>query len=200
MEAMLSVALIATPPAFVAGWLLSKSVLRRSAAQPDALAGEAMPATQPAAGSDSPVAETTPADDKRLVALRNEITLLREGVAERDHQLQNLRQNLKSQPVPPEDTPGTARATLRKSMEQAQARLAAREAQVAELQREIDAAGEKSRRRIVARIGLARQVPVASEAGTPATDHIERIAGRASAARLAAAGEGRCRGAGKFRA
>jgi len=138
MQNLLPALLVSAPIAFVAGWLLSKSVLRRKVvpaaevveAIGDTDAGEQLQAGVPGTESDAVKAEAGTADVQNMQA---EIRLFREAVAERDQQLTELRRQVQEHATPPEDTPATARGKARLLLEQMKERLDSSEAQAGSL-------------------------------------------------------------------
>lgn len=126
MSTIFSTVLIASPPAFLAGWLLSKALFRQLALQRSLLdTGKPAKAVAPAAIAAngqhdhaavkkviaerqaaqqqvSQLREQLGAAQQRLQPLQGEVQLLKEAVAEREHQLLDLRRKLQVQGTPPE--------------------------------------------------------------------------------------------------
>jgi predicted flap endonuclease-1-like 5' DNA nuclease len=133
MSTVFSTVLMASPPAFLIGWVLSKalfrqSVLSRSAVDTNLSASAAPTVANPAAtGSIDQVAikkmiaerqqaqqlvsqlrDQLGAAQQRLQPLQGEVQLLKEAVAEREHQVLDLRRKLQQQSTPPEVEVGAA--------------------------------------------------------------------------------------------
>ncbi len=133
MSTVFSTVLIASPLAFLLGWVLSKalfrqSVLSRSAVDKSLSANAAPTLADPAAtGSIDQVAikkmvaerqqaqqlvsqlrDQLGAAQQRLQPLQGEVQLLKEAVAEREHQVLDLRRKLQLQSTPPEIEVGVA--------------------------------------------------------------------------------------------
>jgi len=171
MSTILTTVLITAPLAFLVGWLLSKVLFRHltitrpnpvtasnAAAQPAAtpkqtqtLAAVQLPNKSGAAPQ---VLDALRALQKRFTAsqterqaLQNETQLLKEAVAERDHRVLELKQQLAVISIPPEDTqPGTVamqNAKQAKDMRALQQRLQAHELEMVQLRRELVTAEEK---------------------------------------------------------
>jgi len=127
MSTIFSTVLIASPPAFLAGWLLSKALFRQLALQRSLLnAGVPVNASAPEATTtgNEQIDQTTAknliaerqhaqqqanqlreqlgAVQQRLQPLQGEVKLLKEAVAEREHQVLDLRRKLQVQGTPPE--------------------------------------------------------------------------------------------------
>jgi len=171
MSTILTTVLITAPLAFLVGWLLSKVLFRHltitrpntvtasnAAAQPDATPKhtQTLAAVQPPNKSAAApqVLDALRALQKRFTAsqterqaLQNETQLLKEAVAERDHRLLELKQQLAVVSSPPEDTqPGTVaiqNAKQAKDMRALQQRLQAHELEMVKLRRELVTAEEK---------------------------------------------------------
>ena len=171
MSTILTTVLITAPMAFMVGWLLSKVLFRHltitrpnpvtdsnAAAQPDATPKhtQTLPAVQLPNKSGSPpqVLDALRALQKRFTAsqadrqaLQDETQLLKEAVAERDHRVLELKQQLAVVSSPPEDTqPGTVaiqNAKQAKDMRALQQRLQAHELEMVKLRRELVTAEEK---------------------------------------------------------
>jgi predicted flap endonuclease-1-like 5' DNA nuclease len=171
MSTILTTVLITAPLAFLVGWLLSKVLFRHltitrpnpaadsnAAAQPDTTPKhtQTLPDIQPTNKSGSTPQElnvlrtlqkrfTASQTDRQ--ALQNETQLLKEAVAERDHRVLELKQQLAVVSSPPEDTqPGTVamqNAQQAKEMRTLQKRLNANELQIVQLRRELVTAEEK---------------------------------------------------------
>jgi predicted flap endonuclease-1-like 5' DNA nuclease len=133
MSTVFSTVLIASPPAFLIGWLMSKalfrrSVLNRSAVDTNLPANAApIPESPAATGSIDQAAvkkvlaerqqaqqlvsqlrDQLGAAQQRLQPLQAEAQLLKEAVAEREHQVLDLRRKLQQQSMPPEVEVGAA--------------------------------------------------------------------------------------------
>jgi predicted flap endonuclease-1-like 5' DNA nuclease len=171
MSTILTTILITAPLAFMAGWLLSKVLFRHltitrpnpvtdssATAKPTTTPKhtQTIPAIQPSTKSGSAPQEldVLRALQKRFTAsqadrqaLQNETQLLKEAVAERNHRLLELKQQLAVVSSPPEDTqPGTVtkqNAQQAKEMRTLQKRLKANELQIVQLRRELVTAEEK---------------------------------------------------------
>lgn len=152
-ERMLSTVLITTlvvsPVAFLAGWLLAKVLfrhlsVRRPVARPlserpdgrevlrAAFAGE------PVEQAPDPVRLQAQLDASRLEAetLRNELLLIRRGIAESEQTIYDLKSRLSAGVVPPEDTPAAAsgkEAAFRRLLAVQQERVNRRDLRVREL-------------------------------------------------------------------
>jgi predicted flap endonuclease-1-like 5' DNA nuclease len=127
MSTIFSTVLIASPPAFLAGWLLSKALFRQLALQrslidagkPANAVASVVSATasgqidqaavkkvlaerQQAQQQINQLREQLGVAQQRLQPLQGEVQLLKEAVAEREHHVLDLRQKLKVQGTPPE--------------------------------------------------------------------------------------------------
>ena len=167
----LSTILITAPLAFIAGWLLCKALfiqleaVRSTAAPalPEVRSrSTATPSVENSEPSSTAIASTTidafsirPADSKTANAtLENEVQLLREAVAEREHQLQELHIRLAETAAPPEETAinvDTIRnIKISKEMREMQQRISDGQHEIARLRHEtitaekrLDAAGRR---------------------------------------------------------
>jgi predicted flap endonuclease-1-like 5' DNA nuclease len=143
MSNVLSTVLITAPLAFMLGWLLAKAVFRHlSITRPGAdLAGDHEASAASAAG---------PADSPEIDLSTTEVQLLREGVAERDHVIADLKKQLATQLSPLEDTPANASAQesrLRQNITAMREGLTTREKQLQKLQTRLAERQEKSLQR-----------------------------------------------------
>jgi predicted flap endonuclease-1-like 5' DNA nuclease len=155
MDTILSTILITAPLAFIVGWVVCKSVfnqLRQNRSTSVINTAEIKTATsqpnQPVATQD---AAAIGALSKQLTAsmtasdaLRNEVQLLKEAVAEREHRLRELSFRLAETATPPEET-ATDVDTIRnikigKEMREQQQRIADNQHDLARLTRELIAA------------------------------------------------------------
>jgi predicted flap endonuclease-1-like 5' DNA nuclease len=133
MSTVFATVLMASPPAFLIGWVLSKALFRQSvlnsAAVDTSLSASStpMPANPAATGSIDQAAikkvlaerqqaqqlisqlrDQLGAAQQRLQPLQAEAQLLKEAVAEREHQVLDLRRKLQQQNMPPEVEVGAA--------------------------------------------------------------------------------------------
>lgn len=168
MSAIISAVLIAIPPAFLAGWVLSKALLRASIAgeQPvagkDAHSASASTLTEGAAAANPVSADPSPdAHDRQLVnklrqelaaaktglqPLQTELQLLKEAGAERQQLVVDLKRKLQLQATLPEETPATGTARHRQLLQLMKDRLETGEQRIAELTDELSRAENKGRR------------------------------------------------------
>ena len=171
MSTIISTVLIASPPAFLAGWVLSKVLLRSLAAgeqlraDTDAPHVTASTSKLPeAATSANPSADLSQDDhDRKLVnqlrqelaaaktglqPLQTELQLLKEAGAERQQLVVDLKRKLQLQATLPEETPATGTARYRQLLQVMKGRLESGEQRIAELTDELNQAEEKGRRKI----------------------------------------------------
>ena len=168
MSTILSAVFIAIPPAFLAGWVLSKALLRSSIAgeQPvagkDAHSASASTMTEgTAAANPVSVDPSQDAHDRQLVnklrqelaaaktglqPLQTELQLLKEAGAERQQLVVDLKRKLQLQATLPEETPATGTARHRQLLLLMKDRLEAGEQRIAELTDELNRAEKKGRR------------------------------------------------------
>ena len=168
MSAIISAVLIAIPTAFLAGWVLSKALLRASIAgeQPvagkDAHSASASTLTEGAAAANPVSADPSPdAHDRQLVnklrqelaaaktglqPLQTELQLLKEAGAERQQLVVDLKRKLQLQATLPEETPATGTARHRQLLQAMKDRLETGEQCIAKLTDELNQAEKKGRR------------------------------------------------------
>ena len=157
MSTIFSTVLIASPPAFLAGWLLSKALFRQLALQrslidigkPERAVASAVSAAangqsidpaavkkiiaerQAAQQQVNQLRDQLHAAQQRLQPLQGEVQLLKEAVAEREHQVVDLRRKLQVQGIPPEvdvrAAAGSDTVRARQSLQALQDRLTAQE-------------------------------------------------------------------------
>jgi predicted flap endonuclease-1-like 5' DNA nuclease len=158
MSTILSTILITAPLAFIVGWLVSKAVfVHRSTAlrQPTAV-GELdtirmpNPSVAPAtnAPSNPQILKAAQILKQQLAksqadyhSLLNEAQLLKEAVAEREHRLLELKQQISVTAIPPEEvragTAGLENVQQAKDMRALEKRIKAHEHEIADLRREL---------------------------------------------------------------
>jgi predicted flap endonuclease-1-like 5' DNA nuclease len=177
MSTIFSTVLIASPPAFMAGWLLSKALFRQLALQrslldtgkPESAAASALNVVangqidqaalkkmiaerQQAQQQINQLREQLGAAHQRLKPLQGEVQLLKEAVAEREHQIVDLRQKLKVQGTPPEVDVRTASDTdtrqllrsMRESLTAQEQRAGEQVVQLAGLQRRLQSTMQRA--------------------------------------------------------
>jgi predicted flap endonuclease-1-like 5' DNA nuclease len=146
MGSILSTALVTAPLAFMLGWLLAKAVFRHLSVtrpSPD-IAADSYSDTSSAS------TEIQPKDETKLDLTRSEIQLLKEGLAERDHVIAELKEQLAAKLAPLEDTPANASAQetkLRQSIRAMREGLTTRENQLQELKNRVATGNKKSLQR-----------------------------------------------------
>lgn len=161
MSTVLVTILVVAPVAFMAGWMLSKALFRHlSLVRPNPVGRHpaddpesdaelrAAFAIQPAQRTPEPAQLQAQLDASRLEteALRNELLLIRQGVAESEQTIHDLKARLSSHVEPPEDTPAAARgkeAAFRRLLSVQQERVNRRDAKVRELQQQVQAARQQ---------------------------------------------------------
>ena len=168
MSTIISTVLIAIPPAFLTGWVLSKALLRASIAgeQPvagkDAHSASASTLIEGAAAANPVSADPSQdAHDRQLVnklrqelaaaktglqPLQTELQLLKEAGAERQQLVVDLKSKLQLQATLPEETPATGTARHRQLLQLMKDRLETGEQRIAELTDELSRAEKKGRR------------------------------------------------------
>ncbi len=123
MNTVISTILICAPLAFLAGWLISKVILKQNLATKAKLAANpatpqeydpnatiqrpdgrnllAMALESSDTGADDCEDNTEPARDRSMsTSVRTEMSLLKEALAERDHEIFDLKANIQDQPDP----------------------------------------------------------------------------------------------------
>jgi predicted flap endonuclease-1-like 5' DNA nuclease len=166
MSTIVSTVLIAAPPAFLSGWILSKVVFRHiSLTRPNAIRGEAIKppasfAAAPANTAGTAAGEQSTADGRRVKllrqklagaqaesqSLRTEMQLLKEAAAEREHTVLELKRKLKVQLAVPEQSLAAAPASQKQFVQMLEDRLATHEQHIEELKQELKLAETRSRR------------------------------------------------------
>lgn len=147
MGNILSTVLITAPLAFMLGWLLAKAVFRHLSLTRSSVSNAAVPDENQARtdANENPDADQ---DNESMLALRrNEIQLLKEGLAERDHLIQDLNKQLAAKLAPLEDTPANASAQetkLRQTITAMREGLSTRENQLQDLKQRLAQRNEKS--------------------------------------------------------
>lgn len=156
MGTIFSTVLVVAPVAFLVGWLLAKALFRQmNVVRPGATRrAESVPAAVPTADpaqqqpANGATAELRRALQEKVAAadaLRAELKSLREGVAESDQTIAELRRRLAEKTQPPEVTPADAAAgvpagqdkDVQRLLKVQQSRVAQRDKKVAELEREL---------------------------------------------------------------
>jgi predicted flap endonuclease-1-like 5' DNA nuclease len=169
MSAVFSTVLLTVPPAFLAGWVISKTLFRHlSVTQPNGVqptaevgAGKSVSAEpEPPAVEEVLAADTVRpgleqlrtrlhAAQTEIQSLRTETQMLKEAAAERDHSIVDLKRKLRAKPVLPEPTAETVAAGEtqkgKRLLSAMKDRLDTSEQHVAELERELGVAAAKSR-------------------------------------------------------
>lgn len=156
MGTIYSTVLVTAPVAFLLGWLMAKVLFRhlsvvRPAAAPS-LASHGGRGTSPAEAGDTDQFAGTDAPEQTAAAaetdaLRNEIRLLRAGVAEGEQRIVELRDQLAHQAQPPEATTAAATDTeLRAALGKQQSRVASRDKRIEELGADLEDARQRTAR------------------------------------------------------
>ena len=166
MSTIISTVLIATPPAFLLGWILSKVLFRHiSLTRPNALvpaSATPLASINAAVVSDKGAANTeqTAADVRKLNMLRqklagalangqslqSEIQLLKEAAAEREHKVIELKRKLQVRLQLPEESLAAAPARQQQFVQMMKDRQATLELRIEELKHELAAADTKAKR------------------------------------------------------
>ena len=178
MGTVLTTVLITAPLAFMAGWLLGKALFRHlsitrpnpAPAQPKAAEEAAeKPAKLPSGTAEKIREQLASAEAGRQAAL-NDARLLKEAVAEREHQLTELRRRLQAaeHKAPPEHDATSSRAIENvqqaKEMRALEQRAAASSHELADVRRELVLATNKLEMlRSRSRTWLSRFKPVAKQ-------------------------------------
>jgi predicted flap endonuclease-1-like 5' DNA nuclease len=165
MSTIVSTVLIAAPPAFLSGWILSKVVFRHiSLTRPNAIRGDAIKppasfAAAPANTAGTAAGEQSTADGRRVKllrqklagaqaeaqSLRTEMQLLKEAAAEREHTVLELKRKLKVQLAVPEQSLAAAPARQKQFVQMLEDRLATHEQHIEELKHELKSAETRGR-------------------------------------------------------
>ena len=174
MSTIVSTALIAAPPAFLAGWILSKVVFRHiSLTRPQAVAP---PAVKPAntvtdePGNAGQLSAGEPANTRKFnmlrqklagalaesQSLRAEIQLMKEAAAEREHTVIDLKRKLQVQLKVPEESMRSAPAKQKQFIQKLEGQLGTQQQHIAELKHELEAADTRAKR-TTQRFGKWRQ-------------------------------------------
>jgi len=163
MSTIVSTVLIATPPAFLAGWILSKVVFRHiSLTRPKAVTS---PVVNPAR-----IVTREPADPRNLNRLRQklsdalaesqslqaEMQLLKEAAAEREHTVIDLKRKLQVQLKVPEESLRSAPAKQKQFIQMLEGRLGTQQHCIDELKHELEMADTRAKR-TTQRFGKWRQ-------------------------------------------
>jgi len=174
MSTIVSTVLIATPPAFLAGWILSKVVFRHiSLTRPRAVAPPAVKPTNTVtdeSGNAGQVSAGAPANTRKFNMLRQklagalaesqslqaEIQLLKEAAAEREHTVIDLRRKLQVQLKVPEESLRSAPAKQKQFIQMLEGRLGTQQQRMDELQQELEMAASRAKR-TTQRFGKWRQ-------------------------------------------
>jgi len=164
MSTIVSTVLIATPPAFLAGWILSKVVFRHiSLTRPQAVAP---PAVKPAntvtdePGNSGQLSAGEPANTRKFnllrqklagalaesQSLRAETQLLKEAAAEREHTVIDLKRKLQVQLKVPEESMRSAPAKQKQFIQMLEDRLGTQQQLIDELKHDLEAADSRVKR------------------------------------------------------
>ena len=169
MSTIVSTVLIATPPAFLTGWILSKVVFRHiSLTRPNAAPGAAFPVPVAARTNDvasdsgraGPISSAASADARKVNGLRqklagalgesqslqSEIQLLKEAAAEREHTVLELKRKLQVQLKVPEESMRSAPAKQKQFIQMMEGRLATQQHCIDELGHELEVANTRAKR------------------------------------------------------
>ncbi|MEE4184608.1 MAG: helix-hairpin-helix domain-containing protein [Gammaproteobacteria bacterium] len=161
MATIYSTVLVTAPVAFMVGWLLAKVMFRHlSIVRPAVAPRPADTSPVDAAGRDrnpvvpphrelSQLRQALAQRTAELDALRNELALLRAGVAEGEQRVAELRQRLADQTQPPEQSTAAVsrnETEFRALLRAQQSRLVKRDARIAELAVELEAAAARTAR------------------------------------------------------
>jgi len=169
MSTIVSTVLIATPPAFLTGWILSKVVFRHiSLTRPNAAPGAAIAvpvaartrevASEPREAG--PISSTASADARKVNGLRQklagalgesqslhaEIQLLKEAAAEREQKVIELKRKLQVQLKVPEESMRSAPAKQKQFVQMMEGRLATQQHCIDELGQELEVANTRAKR------------------------------------------------------
>jgi predicted flap endonuclease-1-like 5' DNA nuclease len=146
MSSVLSTVLITAPVAFLLGWLLSKAVFKHlSVTRPNPGVSRGQ---QAISSADSQLAEkATTASQIEDRSAHSDTQLLKEAIAERDHLITTLKQQIASKPEPLEDTAANATAQegkLRETVKALREGLTTKEKQLNQLKSALHTRDEKS--------------------------------------------------------
>jgi predicted flap endonuclease-1-like 5' DNA nuclease len=162
MSTIVSTVLIATPPAFLTGWILSKIVFRHiSLTRPNTRRRDHVNPSAPVKPSGTtPDKEQRSADGRRVQvlrqklsaslaetqSLRTEMQLLKEAAAEREQAVLELKRKLKVQLAVPEESMASAPAKQKQFVQMLEERLATHEHHAQELRHELEVVKNRSSR------------------------------------------------------
>jgi len=164
MSTIVSTVLIATPPAFLTGWILSKVVFRHlSLTRPNVAPGAAISVRTSEVANEpreaGQISSAASADARKVNGLRQklagalgesqslhaEIQLLKEAAAEREHTVLELRRKLQVQLKVPEESMRSAPAKQKQFIQMMEGRLATQQHCIDELEHELEVANTRAK-------------------------------------------------------